>query len=96
VGLRALKVVMGKERDAYRNFYRGNWVGLCRLTASKPELKARLDSVIRALKLKCDEPLSIVAFNFNLRRYNWDETHPAQFNISSQFTGTSFETKNSR
>jgi hypothetical protein len=29
------------------------------------------------------------AFNFNLRRYNWDETHPALVNISSQFTGTS-------
>ena len=37
-------------------------VGRCRLTASKPVLKARL-------KRKCDEPLSNFAFNFNLRRY---------------------------
>ena len=63
-------------------------------------IKSRVESAPgvcnQRLKLKCDEPLSIVAFNFNLRRYNWDETHPAQFNISSQFTGTSFETKNSR
>jgi hypothetical protein len=38
-----------------------NKVGRCRLTVLK--------SVLR-LKLKCDEPLSKFAFNFNLRRYN--------------------------
>ena len=44
-------------------------MGRSRLTVSKPVLKARPVSVISALKLKCDEPLSNVAFNFNLRRY---------------------------
>jgi hypothetical protein len=41
-------------------------VGRCRLTVSKPELKGRL---VQRLKLNCDEPLSNVAFNFNMRRY---------------------------
>ena len=49
-------------------------VGRCRLTrltASKPELKARLVSAInQRLKLKCDEPLSNVAFNVNVRHYD--------------------------
>jgi hypothetical protein len=45
-------------------------VGRCSLTASKPELTARLVSAICAWKLKCDVPLSNVAFKFNLRRYN--------------------------
>ena len=49
-------------------------VGRCRprLTVSKPELKysrARLVSQFQRLKLKCDEPLSNVAFNVNVRRY---------------------------
>ena len=41
------------------------------LTALKPELKARLvsDYAYLRLKLKCDEPLSNVAFKFNVRRY---------------------------
>jgi len=43
-------------------------VGRCRLTVSKPELKARLLSALEATKY--DEPLSNFAFNFNLRRYN--------------------------
>jgi len=42
-------------------------VGRCRLTVSKPELKARL---VSALDTKSGEPLSNVAFNFNLRRYS--------------------------
>jgi hypothetical protein len=43
-------------------------VGRCRLPVSKPELIARLVSYQR-LKLRCHVPLSIVAFNINLRRY---------------------------
>ena len=42
-------------------------VGRCRLPVSKPELKARL---VSALKLRCDESLSNVAFKLNVRRYN--------------------------
>ena len=36
------------------------------MMVSKPVLKALL---VSALKLKCDEPLSSVAFKFKLRRY---------------------------
>ena len=50
-------------------------VGRCRFTVSEPELKARPVSAISALKLKCNEPLSNVAFNFNLRRYNEVKEH---------------------
>ena len=43
--------------------------GRCRLTVSKPELKAR--AWFQRLKLKCDdEPLSNVACNCDVRRYN--------------------------
>jgi len=41
-------------------------VGRCRLTVSHPMLKAP-GSIL--LKLRCDGPLSDVAFNFNLHRY---------------------------
>jgi hypothetical protein len=41
-------------------------VGRCRLTVSKPELKAFL---VQRFKLKCDEMLLNCAFNFNVRRY---------------------------
>jgi hypothetical protein len=54
-------------------------VGWDRLTVSKPELKARLVLIVskpelkarlgHRLKLKCSEPLSNFAFQFNLRRY---------------------------
>ena len=39
-------------------------------------MKARLVSWFRRLRLKCDEPLSNFAFNFNLRRYTWDGGDP--------------------
>jgi hypothetical protein len=42
--------------------------GRCRLTVSKPVLKAKRLRFQR-LKLECDELLSNLAFNFNLRRY---------------------------
>jgi hypothetical protein len=45
----------------------GDKVGRCRLTVSNPVLKARL---VSPLELECDEPLSNVAFTFNLRRYD--------------------------
>jgi hypothetical protein len=38
----------------------GTMEGRCRLTVSKPELKARL--LVQRLKLECDEPLSDFAF----------------------------------
>jgi hypothetical protein len=41
-------------------------VGRCRLTVSKPVLKA---PIVQRLKLQYDEPLSNFAFNFNLCRY---------------------------
>jgi hypothetical protein len=41
-------------------------VGRCRLTLSKPKLKA---PGTERLKLEYDEPLSSFAFTFNLRRY---------------------------
>jgi len=41
-------------------------VGRCRLTVSNPSRKR---AWFQQLKLKCDEPLSNFAFNFNLRRY---------------------------
>jgi hypothetical protein len=45
-------------------------VGRCRLRVSKPVLKARAVSALeKRLKLKCDESLSNVAFNFNLHHY---------------------------
>ena len=40
------------------------------MTVSKPELKAR----IQRLKPKRDEPLSNVAFKFNMRRYTQART----------------------
>jgi len=43
----------------------------CRLTVSKPQLKARLVSA-------CDETLSNVALNFNLRRYTTAEELAAE------------------
>ena len=42
-------------------------VGRCKLTVSKPVLKA---PVVQRLKLEYAEPLSNFAFNFNLRRYS--------------------------
>ena len=42
-------------------------VGRCRLTVSKPMLKA---PGLQRLNLKCDELPSNLAFNFNLRRYS--------------------------
>jgi hypothetical protein len=52
-------------------------VGRFTLTASKPELKARL---VSAIETKCDEPRSNFAFNFNLRRYttvSWEYLYVA-------------------
>jgi len=46
---------------------RGDLVGRCRFTVSKPVLKALW---FQRLKLQYDETLSNLAFNFNLRRYN--------------------------
>jgi hypothetical protein len=45
----------------------GGEVGRCRLTLSKPVLKAPM---VQRLKLEYGDPLSNVAFNFNLRRYS--------------------------
>jgi len=50
----------------------GTMVGRCRLSVSKPVLKARLVSArawFQRLKRNCDEQLSKVAFNFKVRRY---------------------------
>ena len=45
-------------------------VGRCRLTVSNPQLKARQDGARNQhLNLKNNEPLSNIAFNFNVRRY---------------------------
>jgi len=45
---------------------------------SKPELKARLVSALE----KSDEPLSNVAFNFNLRRYTGGGAVEAEVQVS--------------
>ena len=44
-------------------------VGRCRLTVSKPRVESAYGVCNQRLKLQCDEPLSNVAFNFELRRY---------------------------
>jgi len=49
-------------------------VGQCRLTVSKPEMKACL---VSAIGTKSDEPLSNSAVKFNLRHYN-EEQQAAQ------------------
>jgi len=64
-----VKVVMRR-----RTFFSSTWLlsrkaGRCRLTVSKPELKAQR-LWFQRLKLQYDEPLSNFAFNFNLRRYS--------------------------
>jgi hypothetical protein len=43
-------------------------VGRCRMTVSKPVLKAK-HAWFQRMKLECDEALSNLGFNFNLRRY---------------------------
>ena len=56
-------------------------VGRCRLTVSKPELKAPW---YHRLKLEYDEPLSNFPFNFDLRRYTKAET---ELNAALQAAG---------
>jgi len=59
-------------------------VGRCRLIVSKPVLKARL---ISALETKYDEPLSKVAFNFDLRCYT---AAAAEAAMDAEFAGDPF------